>query len=110
VGLVFRWQMSDKNGQAPHCDPNVLHKPGECEICDKYCPEAQQERIRKNINFTGHDDLGKEPCPAWAARGKNCQSWQGNVPYKTIKCSGCGKDTSNLYDPCLACVLNIDVD
>lgn len=38
----------------PHCDPRILHKPGECEYCDK-SPEWQELRKAWGIAFTGHD-------------------------------------------------------
>lgn len=81
--------------QFPHCDPRVLHAPGECEFCDAH-PEWQELRTMWNIAFTGHsyDKNGKpaivdeyrgpiQPCPAEVARGMgSINSWGGNVPAK----------------------------
>lgn len=64
----------------PHCDPRVLHSPGECVFCDDHAADLQAERIAKGINFTGHFDEDKEPCPAWVARGAGSQVWGGNIP------------------------------
>jgi hypothetical protein len=68
--------------QFPHCDARVLHAPGECSFCDDH-PEWQSLRIHWGIAFTGYqpDEEKKElPCPAWYARGENCQVWGGNKP------------------------------
>ncbi len=66
----------------PHCDSLVLHAPGECEFCDDY-PDAQQDRIAKRINFTGHKNPHKEQCPAEKRRSlDNINRWYGNVPQK----------------------------
>lgn len=68
--------------QFPHCDARVLHAPGECAYCDKH-PDWQALRIHWGIAFTGYqpDEKAKElPCPAWFARGENCQKWSGNTP------------------------------
>lgn len=64
----------------PHCDQRVLHAPGECEYCDDR-PDWQQLRHLWMINFTGHHEIGKQPCPAEAARGMaSINSWGGNIP------------------------------
>ena len=71
--------------QFPHCDAKVLHAPGECKYCDMH-PEWQALRLYWGIAFTGYEpDLSiKElPCPAWFARGENCQAWGGNRPRPT---------------------------
>lgn len=68
----------------PHCDPKILHAFGECEVCDEF-PLAQKYREMWNINFTGHSDLEKLPCPAEVARGTECESWGGNKPKKEKK-------------------------
>lgn len=47
-----------------HCDSLVVHKPGNCEICDTYAADLQQERIDRGINFTGEHDKNKEGCPS----------------------------------------------
>ena len=72
----------DNISQFPHCDSKVLHAPTECEYCDMH-PDWQALRIQWGIAFTGWepDEAKKElPCPAWFARGENCQVWGGNVP------------------------------
>ena len=68
--------------QFPHYDPKVLHAPGECQYCDRR-PEWQALRITWGIAFTGYEPSPEKkelPCPAWYARGENCQKWGGNVP------------------------------
>lgn len=68
--------------QFPHCDPRVLHAPGECQYCDMH-PDWQKLREVWSICFTGYEpeeDKKELPCPAWFARGDNCQKWGGNVP------------------------------
>lgn len=74
--------------QFPHCDQRILHKPGECEYCDKH-PEWQELRKVWGIAFTGHSGETTEteygskmlPCPAEFNRGmKSINSWYGNVP------------------------------
>ena len=81
-----------KDGRFPHCDPHVLHAPGDCEICDEYAPQAQQRRIAARVNFTGQDKPGLAPCPADAARGfKQAHRWHGNSPKPkaNAKCTRC---------------------
>ena len=71
--------------QFPHCDGKVLHAPGECKYCDDH-PDWQALRVTWGIAFTGWEpnEAEKElPCPAWYARGDNCQKWGGNVPRKS---------------------------
>jgi len=46
--------------QFPHCDPRILHAPGECEFCDDR-PEWQQLRTGWGIAFTGRQPKGLEP-------------------------------------------------
>lgn len=61
--------------QFPHCDPQVLHGPGECEFCDQH-HEWQALRQAWGIAFTGWepDESKKElPCPANYARDTDCQ-------------------------------------
>lgn len=74
--------------QFPHCDSRVLHKPGECEFCDKH-PDWQELREAWGIAFTGHSNedtvspYGSKmlPCPAEFNRGmESINSWHGNVP------------------------------
>lgn len=63
----------------PHCDGNVLHKPGECVYCDM--PEFKQLhewREANDINYTGHTDRSV-PCPAEQKRKKDIiNAWSGN--------------------------------
>jgi hypothetical protein len=64
--------------QFPHCDPRILHAPGECEYCDNH-QEWQALRQAWGIAFTNYEPEGSElPCPANAARGDGCNSWYGN--------------------------------
>ena len=64
--------------QFPHCDPRVLHAPGECEYCDKHTG-WQDLRVAWGIAFTGYEPEGKElPCPADHARGNTHTLWGGN--------------------------------
>ncbi len=65
--------------QFPHCDPRILHAPGECEYCDKHW-EWQALREAWGIAFTGYTPEGKElPDPATHARGfDNLNTWEGN--------------------------------
>jgi hypothetical protein len=66
-----------------HCDSSLLHAPGECKYCDAY-PLRQRQRVVTGVNFTGHDDPGKQPCPADASRPPGSASdhrrWAGNRP------------------------------
>jgi hypothetical protein len=70
-------------GTVPHCDPRILHAPGECEFCDQ---RAELQALRRvwGIAFTGHapvkrgDGAMELPCPADAARGDTHQKWGGN--------------------------------
>lgn len=67
---------------APHCDPRVLHAPGECKHCDKY-PDWQGVRELWVINFTRHRDPEKLVCPAETRRTVGViELWGGNVPAK----------------------------
>jgi len=63
--------------QFPHCDPRILHAPGECQFCD----ESGLQEIRKTwgINFTNHDDGDRLPCPADVYRDPKLRDrWHGN--------------------------------
>ena len=63
----------------PHCDDRILHAPGECEFCDMH-PDYQEARVLAGINFTGHNDPDKRPCPADKARGpQSYNRWGGNI-------------------------------
>jgi hypothetical protein len=67
----------------PHCDARIVHAPGECSYCD----ESGLQYVRENwgINFTGHNDEDKLPCPADLARSKeSLNSWGGNRPNPTL--------------------------
>ena len=69
---------------APHCDQSVLHAPGECEYCDHY-PDWQEMRDRQRINFTGHQDPDKAPCPSTAFRAlETLEKWHGNISTSTM--------------------------
>lgn len=64
----------------PHCDSDVLHAPRECKYCDRH-PFAQLRRRINRINFTGHYDEGKAPCPSEVRRPlERINQWGGNVP------------------------------
>lgn len=80
--------------QFPHCDPKVLHKPGECQYCDAH-PEWQELRKRWGIAYTGHSDDSVEaydwqgnkiqkpliPCPSeWDRPVEIIHRWGGNQP------------------------------
>jgi hypothetical protein len=68
----------DSIRQFPHCDPLVLHEPGECRFCDLH-PERQQLRQMWGINFTGKSDPKKAPCPAERHRSAELiNRWGGN--------------------------------
>lgn len=64
----------------PHCDSNILHAPKECNYCDEYA-DRQEQRIAAGINFTGHKDPNKAPCPSEALRPTYvAHRWVGNQP------------------------------
>lgn len=66
--------------QFPHCDPRVLHAPGECKYCDRH-PEWQALRIVYGIRFTGELAADKSPCPAEQFRtAETIHRWPGNRP------------------------------
>lgn len=68
--------------QFPHCDPRILHAPGECDVCDLH-PEWQELREVWCINFTGKRDCEKTSCPAEVYRNKSTiEAWPDNRPYK----------------------------
>jgi hypothetical protein len=73
--------------QPVHCDARIVHAPKECEMCDKHGRYAQDFRIAWMINFTGHHDPEKLPCPSEVFRGLidaegngNQHQWPGNTP------------------------------
>lgn len=64
---------------APHCDSAVLHAPGECRFCDQY-PDWQELRQLWRINFTGHMQDRKTPCPSvWFRDPLVRDLWGGNT-------------------------------
>lgn len=64
-----------------HCDPNVIHAPGECRFCDKYGKKQQKDRVKNKINFTGHHDPDKTMCPSECNRPLDTiNRWPGNIP------------------------------
>ena len=69
--------------QYPHCDPRVLHAPGECKYCDAH-PDWQALRITWGIAFTGHEPQEDEKSdPSDKARGTGgAHVWGGNRPAK----------------------------
>ena len=76
--------MSDENDIPVHCDASVLHAPGECEYCDKYGKSWQRYREMARINFTGHTDSDKAPCPSTHFRTvEKIHRWPGNQPKPT---------------------------
>jgi hypothetical protein len=65
---------------APHCDPAILHAPGECSFCDQQ-PEWQALRQLWGICFTGHPPATEREtaCPSDLRRpGGVNQLWPGN--------------------------------
>ncbi len=74
--------MSEERAHAPHCDPSILHGPGECGACDQY-PDWQQMRDAQLINFTGGCDDGKAPCPSvYFRKAEDRDRWGGNRPWR----------------------------
>lgn len=66
----------------PHCDPFILHAFNECKYCDD-CPEAQEYRQLARINFSGHNDPDKAPCPSTYFRSEETINlWGGNRAQK----------------------------
>lgn len=65
----------------PHCDPRVLHAPGECTYCDAQ-PLAQDLRRWWGIAFTGHGpEVDELPCPSNTLRDQETiDRWPGNRP------------------------------
>jgi len=64
----------------PHCDSNILHGKKECQYCDQY-PDWQDKREADGINFTGHKDPNKKPCPSEQLRPvERAYRWPGNRP------------------------------
>jgi len=69
---------------APHCDSSILHKPGECKYCDEYA-DWQEMRTTQRINFTGHFDKDKAPCPSHYFRDPEiAELWGGNMPTSMV--------------------------
>lgn len=74
--------MDTNDAPYPHCDSNVLHKPGACEFCDMY-PEAQKKRMLDGVRFTGQPDVDglMKPCPSETYRPLDViERWPGNRP------------------------------
>jgi hypothetical protein len=68
----------------PHCDPRVLHAPQECDACDAQ-PMAQHIRRVWGINYTGHTDPDRLPCPAECHRPiAIIHAWGGNRPSRVV--------------------------
>lgn len=67
--------------RAPHCDQRILHAPEDnCSVCNVH-PEWQQLRVLWGINFTGHNDSTKLPCPAEVERPlDSINRWYRNLP------------------------------
>lgn len=62
----------------PHCDSNVLHRPGACKYCDAY-PKRQAKRVADGVNFTGETDPAKTACPSTLLRPlETIERWPGN--------------------------------
>lgn len=67
----------------PHCDPRILHTPGNCTICDGFVC-SQEARIAMKVAFTDTPPrvvLAQKlmPCPAITARGPDSVNhWPGN--------------------------------
>ena len=78
------WPLPQRGEQHPHCDTRVLHAPGECKYCDKY-GNWQALRNLMGINFSGHNDPDKAPCPADQAVADGTRGdynlWGGNRPH-----------------------------
>ncbi len=80
---------ADELPVAPHCDPAVLHAPGECRYCDEH-PDWQQLRQLWGICFTGHQPVIISTgtysyeliaCPSDIRRPGNVAGrWPGNRP------------------------------
>lgn len=70
--------MSDPQAISPHCDPSILHAPGECQYCDAF-PLWQELRDLWRISFTGHLYDGCTPCPSVWFRDELVRDlWAGN--------------------------------
>jgi len=93
--------------QFPHCDPRILHAPGECKYCDAH-PDWQELRNQWGINFTGGTDPDRYKCPADAARGDRHETWQGNT-VEPRKCKNCRHPKSaHMPNPGLRCIFGPD--
>lgn len=69
--------------QFPHCDPRIVHAPGECQYCDESGLQAVREAW--GMAFTGHQEAGKIPCPGETARGmESLNKWGGNRARPTV--------------------------
>lgn len=64
----------------PHCDADVIHRPGLCRYCDDR-PDLQARRILDGVNFTGEHDPAKTVCPSEGRRSvEQIERWPGNRP------------------------------
>lgn len=76
---MLKRKKTEDRAYMPHCDSSVLHAPGECEFCDEY-PDFQHYRVVARINFSGHYDRNKAPCPSTFFRPEaTIDKWGGNV-------------------------------
>lgn len=81
--------MSTESNGPIHCDSSILHAPGECEYCDTYGKSWQEYRELARINFTGHEDKDKAPCPSTYFRPTEvAHRWPGNQPQTLDKPKG----------------------
>lgn len=80
--LLQRPRVVPRQWQQPHCDPRMLHAPGECQTCDHF-PDWQQLRTFWGIAFTGHEAQRNQwtvelPCPFDLNRPGQAGLWGGN--------------------------------
>lgn len=78
-------ELVDDASQFPHCDSEILHKPGECRYCDVH-PAWQERRLRAGVRFSGETpDAYPYPtvaCPSESWRtAETAAAWPGNRPY-----------------------------
>lgn len=74
---IERLAKSGERAPYPHCDGNILHAPGTCQVCDHY-PERHAARRQAGVNFTGEHTEGLALCPAERARPlQTIERWGG---------------------------------
>ena len=78
---------ADEYGTIPHCDSRILHRPDDCEYCDR--PDLQGARRQLGIAFTGEAPHGEQiPCEADLTRPQgednDHRRWGGNKPTSAI--------------------------